>query len=89
MKKVTYNALTMVRGEDDITWSSMYYHCLLGFDRLIVISHVHHFFLRSCVDKLRSIFTNIEIDFIEIEDENNFSKRKATYVNNAFSVFWP
>ncbi|WP_110665664.1 hypothetical protein [Salinicola halophilus] len=87
MNNACFTALTMVRGESDIVWSSLEHHARLGFDRLIVISHLEHTFLRDCVDVLRERFSDCEIDLIELEYDGNFSQKKAFYVNRALTLF--
>jgi len=82
----TCTALTMVRGENDIVLESLLHHCQLGFDRLIIISHVEHVYIRACVDILRQSF-DAEINLIEIEDPTNFTHRKEHYINNALSFY--
>lgn len=87
MNNACYTALTMVRGESDIVWSSLCHHAGLGFDRLIVISHLEHAFLRECVDALRVRFPALEVDLVELEYDGNFSQKKAFYVNRALTLF--
>lgn len=87
MQNACFTALTMVRGESDIVWSSLLHHARLGFDRLIIISHLEHWFLRQCTDELRHRFPEKEIDLIELEYDGNFSQKKAFYVNRALTLF--
>ncbi|WP_110687114.1 glycosyltransferase family 2 protein [Salinicola aestuarinus] len=87
MSNACFTALTMVRGESDIIGSSLEHHARLGFDRLIVISHLEHAFIRECVDELRQRFDECEIDLIELEYDGNFSQKKAFYVNRALTLF--
>ncbi|WP_189443126.1 hypothetical protein [Salinicola rhizosphaerae] len=82
-----FTALTMVRGESDIVWSSLLHHARLGFQRLIVISYLEHEFLRRCIDRLRGAFPEVEIDLVELESRGHFGRRKAFYVNRALSLF--
>lgn len=76
----------MVRGENDIVLESLLHHCQLGFDRLIILSHVEHSYLRACVDILRQS-VDTEINLIEIEDPANFTHRKEHYINTAISFY--
>lgn len=85
-QKIVFNAVTMIRGEDDIAWSSLYHHACLGFDRIIIISHVEHSFMRKCVDKLREEFKDVEVNLVEIEDRKNFSTLKGNYVNYSIAA---
>lgn len=84
---VEFTAITMVRGEEDIVYASLLHHLRLGFDRLVVISHIEHDFLSQCVARLRHNFPDKEIGFIEIEDEQGFSKRKANYIQGALDIY--
>ncbi|WP_251978353.1 glycosyltransferase family 2 protein [Salinicola avicenniae] len=84
---IEFTAITMVRGEEDVAFASFLHQLRTGFDRLIVISHVEHDFLRQCVALLRDRFPEKEIVFMEIEDEQGFSKRKADYINGALEVY--
>ncbi|WP_110677359.1 glycosyltransferase family 2 protein [Salinicola sp. RZ23] len=82
-----FTAITMVRGEEDVVYAACLHHLRLGFDRLVVLSHVEHTFLRECVARLRAQFPDREIGFIEIEDEQGFSKRKADYIQGALEIY--
>lgn len=82
-----FTALTMVRGESDIVWSSLLHHARLGFQRLIVISYLEHDFLRQCIDRLRVQFQDMEVDLVELESRGHFGRRKAFYVNRALTLF--
>ncbi|WP_110655867.1 hypothetical protein [Salinicola halimionae] len=84
---ICFTALTMVRGESDIVWSSLLHHARLGFQRLIVISYLEHDFLRECIDKLRHDFPGLEVNLVELESRGHFGRRKAFYVNRALSLF--
>jgi len=84
---ICFTALTMVRGENDIVWSSLLHHARLGFQRLIVISYLEHDFLRQCIDKLRCDFPGLEVNLVELESRGHFGRRKAFYVNRALSLF--
>ena len=84
---ICFTALTMVRGESDIVWSSLLHHARLGFQRLIVISYLEHDFLRQCIDKLRRDFPAVEVNLVELESQGHFGRRKAFYVNRALSLF--
>ncbi|WP_251978356.1 glycosyltransferase family 2 protein [Salinicola avicenniae] len=83
----SFTALTMVRGESDIIWSSLLHHARLGFHRLIVVSYLEHGFLRQCIDRLREAFPDLEVDLVEIESRGHFGRRKAFYVNRALTMF--
>lgn len=84
---ICFTALTMVRGESDIVWSSLLHHARLGFQRLIVISYLEHDFLRQCIDKLRHDFSGLEVNLVELESRGHFGRRKAFYVNRALGLF--
>ncbi|GHB11247.1 glycosyltransferase family 2 protein [Salinicola rhizosphaerae] len=84
---IEFTAITMVRGEEDVVYASLLHHLRIGFDRLIVISHIEHEFLRECVANLRDRFPEKEIAFVEIEDEQGFSRRKADYINGALELY--
>lgn len=84
---ICFTALTMVRGESDIVWSSLLHHARLGFQRLVVISYLEHDFLRQCTDRLRTDFPALEVDLVELESRGHFGRRKAFYVNRALSMF--
>ncbi|WP_198655827.1 hypothetical protein [Salinicola sp. CR57] len=87
MSNICFTALTMVRGESDIVWSSLLHHARLGFQRLVVISYLEHDFLRQCTDRLRTDFPALEVDLVELESRGHFGRRKAFYVNRALSMF--
>ena len=85
--KLEFTAITMVRGEEDVVFASCLHHLRLGFDRLIVLSHIEHDFLRECVAELRERYPEKEVAFVEIEDEKGFSGRKADYINGALELY--
>ncbi|CAO1664912.1 glycosyltransferase family 2 protein [Salinicola sp. NYA28a] len=85
--KLEFTAITMVRGEEDVVFASCLHHLRLGFDRLIVLSHIEHDFLRECVAELRERYPEKEVAFVEIEDEQGFSRRKADYINGALELY--
>ncbi|MBY6203108.1 hypothetical protein KUV65_17185 [Maritalea mobilis] len=76
----------MIRGEEDIAFSSLKYHARLGFDRIIVLSHVEFSFLRQCVDVLRAQFRDTEFFLVEIP-ALEFSARKGNFINHTLSAF--
>lgn len=85
-KELQFTAITVIRGESDIAYSSLYHHARLGFDRLIIVSHVEHAFMRVCVHKLRQEFSHVEFVVIEIDSLNGFSRFKGQWVNGALAM---
>jgi hypothetical protein len=86
LQELEFTAIAVIRGETDIAYSSLYHHARIGFDRLIVISHVEHVFLRETSLQLRQAFPGLEINIIEIEAVNGFTKFKGQWVNGALSM---
>lgn len=87
MRKLTVTALTMIRGEQDVAFSSLYHNASLGFDKFIIVSHVDFPFIRQCVDLLRHKFPSTQFGLVEISDPTDFSRMKGTYVNHTLNTF--
>lgn len=80
----TSTLVTIARGDEDILPISFEHNCSLGFEQIILISHVEHKVPR----KLRNspFLREKKVFYIEIDVDERFSAFKENWINNAIGM---